>query len=149
MKKLLTCAFIFTFILSGCGSTNKKTVCKIKQGNGDVLETVNTMEYKNNIVSSFIIENKIDLSNGEIGKSEIDEYAKEIEKLYNEVDGVSYEYESTEQKFSEKIKIDLNEKTIKKIKEVGILPQYVGEEDDKVEAKKIIKQMKEAGMDCK
>lgn len=149
MKRLLTCAFVLTFILAGCGSTNEETVCKVKKGNDDALETINTIEYKDDVVSKLVIENNFDLSNGEVKKSEIDDYAKEIKKLYNEVDGVSYEYESTEDKFSEKVKIDLNEKTIKKIKEAGILPQYIGEKDEKVDAKKIIKQMKESGMDCK
>lgn len=147
MKKLLL-SCLAALCLVGCSSTpkeTKKTVCTMEQ-TGVSVNT--TFEHDGTKVLKQTNTNTMVLAEVGLTKEQMEAAAKEAEKAYTDITGVTYTYEFTDNdsKFVETTTIDFTAAPIKDLQAAGIVQAG---DADYIGIKETLELNKGQGIECK
>ncbi|MDF9825283.1 uncharacterized lipoprotein YehR (DUF1307 family) [Breznakia sp. PF5-3] len=150
MKKISIVIAMMLCILIGCESNEeKKTVCENLQIEDSAIREQHQIYYIQDEVSKIEMTNTFDLTKTSIQENSLDSYKESMEARYKGAKGITYSFESNDNDFKEILVFEISDDNLKGTLMQNLLLTYYGVEDNNLDAKTIIKHLKDKGMKCK
>ena len=148
MKKII-CLLCICFTLVGCNAKDDSKTLVCTGVTSEVIEVLNTITYKEDVVLTQTIENKVVLSDLNLDKEMMESLVEQYSSAYD-IEGVTYSYAIDEEGvFTEKIVVDFEKADFSLLQNAGLIDASTEGEIKYISFKQTKEALENFGMTCK
>lgn len=149
MRKSFIVTFIILPVLAGCGgAAETQTVCSNLQNEEIGIVEEHTITQKGEDVKTLELNYTLNFEKSTLSSEEVQAYMKSMEERYENIEGVTYTSDISEDEFIETITFEITD-DMSNQGMLTLLSTYYGVSDGETDAKVIIEYLENKGMTCK